>query len=160
MSCSHSSLAAVRSTLALAAALALPAATASAAGEPTAYAHAQLGSLSVVSGVLVSRTAADMRGVWSDEHLSCKTTRLLTVKILIDHGPSGQRFARAGRFKDGNCAEGGPNVGFTITARQAGLACKSGAWRPGRYDFVTSTTEPTKNLLATASLLWTNLKPC
>jgi hypothetical protein len=150
----------VRSTLALAAAGLALAASASAAGEPTAYAHAQLGSLSVVSGVLVSRSAADMRGVWNDEHVSCKTTRYLTVKILIDYSPTGKRFARTGRFKDVNCAEGGPNVGFTITARQAGFTCPSGAWKPGRYDFVTTTTEPTRKLLATASLLWTNLKPC
>jgi hypothetical protein len=151
----------VRSTLALAAAgLGLAAATASAAGEPTAYGHAQLGSLSVVSGVLVTRMAADMRGVWNDEHVSCKTTRLLAVKILIDHVPSGKRIARSGRFKDANCAEGGPNVGFTITARKAGLACPNGAWKPGRYDFVTTTLEPTRKLLATASVLWTNVKPC
>jgi hypothetical protein len=160
----------VRSTLAALAAVALSLAASASAdapggsdatgGETSTFAHAQVGSLSVVSGVIVTRAAADMRGVWSDEHVSCRTTRLLTVKILIDHVPSGKRFARSGRFKDTNCAEGGPNVGFTITARQAGLACPNGAWKPGRYDFVTTTIEPTKKLLATASLLWTNSKPC
>src|SRR5262249_10255247 len=87
-------------------------------------------------------------------------TRLLSVQILIDHMPSGRRVARSGRFKDANCAEGGPNVGFTITARQAGLACPNGAWKPGRYDFVTTTIEPTRKLLATARALWTNGRPC
>src|SRR5437660_12007462 len=126
MSCAQSSFDVVRSALA---ALALAfAARAAAAGEPATYAHAQLGSLSVVSGVLVSRTAADMRGVWNDEHVKCAVTRRLTVRILIDHFPTGKRISRAGRFKDGNCAEGGPNVGFTMTARRAGLACPNGAW--------------------------------
>jgi len=170
MSFSHSNLPGVRSTLAaIAVALSLGASAASAdapggsgalGNETSVFAHAQLGSLSVVSGALVSRTAAVLRGVWNDEHVSCRTTRLLTVKILIDHVPSGKRLARSGRFEDANCAEGGPNVGFTITARQAGLACSNGAWKPGRYDFVTTTTEPAKKLLATASLQWTNSKPC
>src|SRR2546423_4098888 len=98
---------------------------------PSAYAHAQLGSLSVVSGVLVSRTAVDMRGVWNDEHVPCSTNRRLTVRVIIDHQPSGKRISRAGRFLDPNCAEGGPNVGFTLSARKIGLACPNGAWKPG-----------------------------
>jgi len=63
-------------------------------------------------------------------------------------------------FVDMNCAEGGPNVGFTITARSLGLACRDGSWKPARYDFVASTTEPTRSLRALADLGWVKRKRC
>ncbi len=137
---------------------------AAAAGEPpTAYADAYLGSLHVTSGILVSPTAADMRGVWLDTKVGCSVTRRLTVKAqvyLTPFGKTGTRRARVGRFADANCAEGGPNVGFALTARKLGYACPNGRWKPGRLDFVVATTEPTRGLRATASLSWSNIARC
>jgi hypothetical protein len=56
-----------------------------------------------------------MRGVWNDEHVRCSARRRLAVTMLVDHG--GRRVSRSGRFLDGNRSEGGPNVGFTLSAR-------------------------------------------
>ncbi len=149
---------------ALAAAAVLgPATLAAAAGEPGTFASAHLGSLSVTSGVLVSTRAVDMRGVWLDETKPCTTNRRLRIRAEIDYVPrqgNPRRVVRAGTFLDVNCAEGGPNVGFTITARSIGLACPNGTWKPARYDFVTATTEPTRRLKATASLLWEKRGRC
>jgi len=140
------------------------AATAAAAGEPpTAYADAYLGSLHVTSGIFVSPTAADLRGVWLDTKVACTVTRKLTVKAqvyLTPFGKTGTRRVRIGRFPDANCAEGGPNVGFSLTARKLGYACANGRWKPGRLGFVVTTTEHTKGLRATASLGWANTRVC
>ena len=130
-----------------------------AADEPTAFGTATRGSLRVTSGVLVSARDVDMRGVWVDETVSCRTQRRLTVAIEIDYvAPTRPdrivRFRRTGRFRGPNCAEGGPNVGFTITPRQARFACADGRWKPGRYTFSTSTMEPTTRLEANATLFW------
>ena len=137
---------------------------AAAAGEPpTAYGDAYLGSLHVTSGILVSPTAVDMRGVWLDTKVGCSVTRRLTVKAqvyLTPFGTTGTRRARVGIFADANCAEGGPNVGFTVSARKLGYACPNGRWKPGRLNFVVATTEPTRRLRATASLSWANTTRC
>lgn len=135
-----------------------------AAGEPpTAYGDAFLGSLHVTSGILVSPTATDLRGVWVDTKVGCSVTRKLTVKVhvyLTPFGKSGTYRVRIGTFADANCAEGGPNVGFSLTARKLGYACANGRWKPGRFSFVVQTTEPTHGLRATASLSWANTTPC
>ena len=130
-----------------------------AAEEPTAFATAKRGSLRVTSGVLLTARDVDMRGVWVDETVSCRTHRRLTVSIEIDFVSPARpdrivRFRRTGRFLGPNCAEGGPNVGFTITPRQARFACPNGRWKPGRYTFSTSTKEPTTRLEANATLFW------
>ncbi|HZR92515.1 MAG TPA: hypothetical protein VFA44_08935 [Gaiellaceae bacterium] len=148
---------------AVAAALALTAARAGAAGEPSVFAAATLGSLTVTSGVLVSPASVDMRGVWTDTKRACSATRRLTVKALVDYVDRAGRTHRltlTNRFADANCAEGGPNVGFTLSARQVALACPSGAWKPGRYDFVTTTTEPVTKLKAIASVGWNKSGRC
>ncbi len=149
----------------VAAILGLAAATGpAAAGEPpTAYGDASLGSLHVTSGVLVTPKAVDMRGVWVDTKVACSVTRKLTVRAqvyLTPFGKTGSRRARLGTFADANCAEGGPNVGFTLTARKLGYACPNGRWKPGRLDFVVKTTEPTRGLRATTSLSWANTRVC
>jgi len=130
---------------------------------PTASADARLGTLHVTSGIVVSPSAVDLRGVWQDRSLPCSVSRRLTVKAQIYFTPAGRPGSmrtRIGRFRTPNCAEGGPNVGFTLTARQVGYACPNGRWRPGRLSFVVFTTEPTRGLRATASLGWRNAGAC
>lgn len=140
------------------------AALAQAAGEPNVISDARLGTLHVTSAVYVSRTSVDLRGVWQDSKVPCSVNRRLRVKGAIDYIPSGGRpqrpFVRTRTFLDVNCAEGGPNVGFTVTAKQLGLACPSGTWKPARYNFLTRTTEPTKKLSATASVNWAKTPRC
>ncbi|MGE5690193.1 MAG: hypothetical protein ACM33B_06520 [Pseudomonadota bacterium] len=159
----------VVSRIALLAAVALAAAGvagaalhASAPAETDAYGDARLGSLRVGSGVRMTARDADLRGMWIDESVACDTNRRLRVAVLIDwsRGVAHRRVTRSGAFLAPNCGEGGPNVGFTLTARAARLACADGRWRPGRYSLMTTTTEPTKALRAAASLVLTATRPC
>lgn len=144
------------------AALAL-AASAQAAGEPVAYADAQAGTLRITSGVVVSPTAVDLRGVWQDTKLPCSAQRKLAVRAVVHFTPPGgvsRRVVLSRTFKDVNCAEGGPNVGFTPTARTLVMACPNGVWKPGAYEFDTGTTDTVGKLKATASLNWTKTARC
>jgi hypothetical protein len=59
-----------------------------------------------------------------------------------------------------NCAEGGPNMGFTFSARRLGMACPSGAWKPGRYSLATTTKHLASGLEAIASLGWVKRGSC
>jgi len=131
-------------------------------GEPTAFGTARLDTLTVTARVLVSSKAADMRGVWNDTKAPCTVSRRLRVRVLVDRVASGKtkRVLRSGTFPDTNCAEGGPNVGFTLEARSIGLGCANGRWKPGRYHFLTRAREPTRKLEASASLDWTNTRRC
>jgi hypothetical protein len=143
--------------------LVLAAAAALAVDEPASYGTARLGSLTVTSGILVSAKSVVMQGVWNDAKVSCRVNRRLTVKADVNYIPAGgnpRRFVRRGVFLDTNCAEGGPNVGFTITARQPGFACPNGAWKPARYSFVVRTIEPTRKLQSVVSLDWFKTARC
>jgi hypothetical protein len=130
--------------------------------EPTALGTARLGTLTVTASVVVSPKTVDMRGVWNDTKVPCTVSRRLRVRVLVDRVASGKtkRVVRSGTFRDPNCAEGGPNVGFTISARAAGLACPNGRWKPGLYHFLTRVKEPKRRLDASASLDWTNTRRC
>jgi len=144
-------------------ALALGAAALAAPEPPTAAGDAQLGTLHVTSGILVFPTSADLRGGWQDSRVACSATRRLTIRVDVFYrafGKAGSHRRLKAGFQDENCAEGGPNVGFTPTARQLGYACPNGRWKPGRLDFVVHTTEPTRSLTATASLSWANTARC
>ena len=130
--------------------------------EPFAFGHAERGSLKVVSGAFVARTAADLRGVWLDETKPCDAWRSLRVAALIDYS-RGSVTRSVSRRRTGavrNCAEGGPNFGFTIRARRAGLACPDGSWRPGFYTFVVRTRHRATGLEAVVSLAWSNTERC
>ncbi len=160
MSVTKCSVPRVRLLLALALASLVAAAAAQAAGEPEVFGSAKLGSLSVTSGVLVGPTGVDLRGVWVDEKRPCSENRTLTIRAEVDYVPTGKRVVRRGSFKTANCAEGGPNMGWTITAKAAGFACPNGAWRPGRYHFVTTTVETKSKLRAVASVGWVRQGRC
>jgi hypothetical protein len=149
--------------LAAAAAALVLASTAAAVDEPSASATATSGSLEVISGVLVLPRAVELKGVWIDESVACTTNRTLRVAVEVSYVPPAGRPRRISRSRTGmvmNCAEGGPNFGFQLTARGLRLACPGGRWRPGRYDFVTRTTETGSGLRATASLGWEKGATC
>ena len=133
-----------------------------AAAEPFAFGHAERGSLRVVSVASVSARSAELRGVWLDESVGCDEFRGLRVGALIDYsrGTTTRTIRRARRGAVRNCAEGGPNFGFTISARGAGLACPNGRWRPGFYSFVTRTTHRATRVSAVVSLAWENRRAC
>jgi hypothetical protein len=154
----------MRVLFAVAAFLTSSAALAEAAGEPNAIADAHLGTLHVTSAVYVRPKAVDLMGVWQDSKVACKVNRRLRVKGEVDYipvrGHPSRPFVRTKTFLDVNCAEGGPNVGFTVTARQLGLACPNGTWKPARYNFLTRTTELKSKLAATASVNWARPGHC
>jgi len=144
------------------AALAIAAGADASKWPPSAAGSARLGTLSVTSGIILSPTNADLRGVWQDTRVRCTVSRRLKVQVDVfyRHGATSSHRRRVGTFLDANCAEGGPNVGFTLTARSLGYACPDGRWKLGELDFVVRTTEPTRGLRATASLSWANTTRC
>jgi hypothetical protein len=137
-------------------------APAAAQGEPAAFASTERGSLRVVSGAFVSPSSTDLRGVWLDETLGCDQWRGLRVSVLIDRVRAGRttRIQRARSSAVRNCAEGGPNFGFTLRARGIGLACPDGTWQPGIYTFVVRTTHRASGLTSVLSLAWENTEAC
>ena len=142
----------------VAATAALSVAAPSAAGQasyPEVLTFSDRGSLQVASSVLVARRVADMRGGWFNEGVACRASRRLRVTIEILRTFRGNTAGRVRRSKSGavrNCAEGGPNFGYAVRAAAVGLACPNGAWRPGRYDFVTRTRHRRTGMRATAAV--------
>jgi hypothetical protein len=145
----------------LLAALALvPAALA--ADLPSSTAVAEKGSLKVVSRALLAPRNAELMGVWLNERRPCAEQRRLRVSFLVDLVRGGTTTRRSGARTGlvANCAEGGPNFGFIKTAATLGMACPSGRWKPGRYDFVVRTFDPVSQLRAVASLTYQETRPC
>lgn len=157
---SHRRPAAVAAGLvAVAAALVLPA---EASAEPFAFGEAKRGKLQVISGAFVADRAADLRGVWLNQSRPCNVSRMLRVNALVDYS-RGSTTKRVTRRKSGavqNCAEGGPNFGFTVRAARVGLACPNGRWKPGFYTFVVRTTHRASGVQAMVSLAWQNRTRC
>jgi hypothetical protein len=133
-----------------------------AAAEPFAFAQAERGSLRVVSGASVGARDADLRGVWLDETVGCDQFRSLRVAVLVDlaRGSTTRRVARARIGAVRNCAEGGPNFGFTLRASRIGLGCPNGTWRPGFYTFVVRTTHRATRTSALLSLAVEDRSAC
>lgn len=134
-----------------------------AADQPAAYGMAQRGSLKVVSNVLLNPTGAEMKGVWLDGKKGCLDRRTLRVAIDIDLVSPAGKTTRVKRSRTGfvdNCAEGGPNFGFDLSARALKLGCANGRWRPGRYSLNTKTTHVASGLIAQASLYHHITKRC
>lgn len=133
-----------------------------AAAEPFAFAQAERGSLRVVSGAFITARDADLRGVWINEPLGCDQFRSLGVTVLVDRVRAG-RTTRVRRERTGpvrNCAEGGPNFGFTLRARRIGMGCPNGTWRPGLYTFVVRTTHRATRTSALLSLAIRDTTAC
>lgn len=138
-------------------------AAAAAPPPPSAFGHARQGTLELVSGAVLDDTRAYLMGTFSDPKRSCARTRRIRVNASVTYlTQSGQRkrVSRSGAFTAVNCAEGGPNRGFTLAARSMGLSCPSGRWKRGNYSFVTETRDVTTNLVAVASLLWRQPDAC
>ena len=133
-----------------------------AGAEIATFSEATRGTLHVLSSVLLSNKSVDMRGGWFNTSLSCTTSRRLRVVARIFRSTS-NRSDGFGSVKEGavmNCAEGGPNFGFTFSAAAAGMDCPDGSWKPGRYDFVTKTRHIRSDLVSTATLGWANRERC
>jgi hypothetical protein len=155
----------MRLGLLLALAFGLVCAAGSAAADlPSAYGIAQQGTLKVVAGVLVTAEGAELKGVWLDDTKGCLAKRTLAVSILVDRVPKpGGATTRVRRSRSGavdNCAEGGSNFGYDLTARAARMACPDGHWKPGYYSFVTTVRDRTSGLVATASLHYEATRSC
>ena len=120
---------------------------------PSTLSIARDGNLDVYSSIFVSHTATDQRGGWLNESLGCLQWRRLTVRINIfrtRHGNTQSRtFVRSSPVQ--NCAEGGPNMGFSKTASGLGFGCASGRWKPGLYEMVTRTVFLATGLTSVAS---------
>ena len=141
---------------------ALVSSVALAADLPTATAVAEQGSLKIVSRALLAPKSAELMGVWLDARRSCNEQRQLRVSILVDR-VRGATTTRRNRSKTGlvtNCAEGGPNFGFTVTPSGLGMTCASGRWTPGRYVFVVRTFDPVSQLRAVATLSYQETRHC
>ena len=141
---------------------ALAASVALAADMPSATAVAEQGSLKVVSRALLAPRSAELMGVWLDARRPCTDQRQLRVSILVDR-VRGAVTTRRNRSKTGpvaNCAEGGPNFGFTVTPTGLGMACPNGRWTPGRYVFVVRTFDPVSQLRAVATLSYQETRRC
>jgi hypothetical protein len=139
------------------------AATAAAAGpEKTAFGIARSGDLQVSSSAIMLPRAAELRGGWLNEAVPCTETRTLrvTVEINWSRGSATRSITRTRTRTVENCAEGGPNVGFTLNARANGFACPNGLWRPGDYSFTTTTVEEATGLEAAAVLILTRTARC
>jgi hypothetical protein len=130
--------------------------------EPFAFGQSERGDLRVVSGAFVAANAAELRGVWLDDSIPCDQWRSLRVNVLLDYSRAGvtRSVSRGRTGAVRNCAEGGPNFGFTLRARRVGLACANGRWKPGFYTFVVRTTHRASGMRAVVSLAWSNTVSC
>jgi len=143
----------VASTAAVALAALVAAPVGSADHLPSTLSIARQGNLDVYSSIFVSHTATDQRGGWLNESVGCLQWRRLIVRATIYRTAGGttqsRSFVRSSPVQ--NCAEGGPNMGFTKTASALGMACASGRWKPGRYEMVTRTVFLAASLTSVAS---------
>ena len=143
--------------------VALGAASAAVAADlPSSTAMAERGSLKVVSRALLEPKGAELMGVWLNARQSCLAQRRLRVSYLVDlvRGANTTRKTASRTGPVTNCAEGGPNFGFSRTAQALGMACPSGRWKPGRYVFVVRTRDLTSGLRAVASLSYQETRRC
>ena len=151
-----------RTSLVIAVVVAALALSATAGAGINSFAEARRGNLHVLSSVLLSGKSVDMRGGWFNTSLSCTASRRLRVHAQIQRtaGNSSVATGMAKTRRVMNCAEGGPNVGFTLAPADAGMACPNGSWKPGRYDFLTRTRHVRGGVVAVATLSWTRRKAC
>jgi hypothetical protein len=130
---------------------------------PGTFSVSRKGQLEVSSSVLVAHANVDMRGGWNHTGIACSQWRRLRVAVSIEYSPFGGNphvFQRTRSRVVENCAEGGPNVGFTFSARGVGFGCADGRWRPGNYSFQTTTTHLATATRTTASLFFAKRGRC
>ena len=131
---------------------------------PSTFGISRKGQLDVVSSILTTHRAVDMRGGWFHDGVSCLAWRRLDVRVLVEYQAPGsqtsQRFRARKVRSTMNCAEGGPNMGFSLTATRVGFACPNGTWKPGRYNLSTTTRHVATGSVAIATLDWTNRAGC
>lgn len=141
------------STAAVALAALVAAPVGSADHLPSTLSIARDGNLDVYASIFVSHTATDQRGGWLNESLGCQQWRRLIVRANIFRTRNGRTqtrsFVRSRPVQ--NCAEGGPNMGFSKTANALGMACADGRWKPGRYEMVTRVVFVATGLTSVAS---------
>jgi hypothetical protein len=134
-----------------------------ASAETSSLGVARAGSLTVSSFVIAFPRAVELRGGWNNDGVPCNQSRRLRVAVEIFYTPFGATGRRIARVRTGirmNCAEGGPNLGFSLRADGNGLACPDGTWKPGRYTFVTETRHLASGLRALADLSLEQPVPC
>jgi len=154
-----------RAALVVAGALtALFTATPAQASPPEVFGIARLGDLTVLSSVYASRTSVDMRGVWLHGSLGCDQWRGIRVRAIVSRSSPdfelAQQRARKKTRVVRNCSEGGPVAGFTLRARALGFGCPDGRWKPGRYDFTTTTRHLATGVQAAATASWRIRRAC
>lgn len=155
----------MRTVLVIASALVF-ATAAFAADLPDATAMAQRGSLKLVARVLLNRDdkrSAELKATWLDAKQRCDVDRRLRVSYSIDFVFRGATTRRRPAAKLGlvtNCAEGGPNFGFDVTARKLGMACSNGAWKPGQYSIEVRALDVRSGLSVAAFLYREVTKAC
>lgn len=153
----------MRIVLVVASALAF-AATALAADEPSSTATAQRGTLKVVARALLDERGGELKATWLDAKQRCDVGRRLRVSYGIDlvsrSGATTRRLPAARTGTVQNCAEGGPNFGFDVTARRLGMACASGRWKPGYYSIEVRALDVRSGLSVAAFLYRTVTKAC
>jgi hypothetical protein len=130
---------------------------------PSALGSAKHGTLHATDVILLGPKDVTLLGGWENTAVPCTEGRRIDVNVLVQRtAPSGGG-TTVRRSKTGvtlNCAEGGPNFGFTLTATGLGMKCPDGTWARGRYDFVINTTVRAGDLRATASLTWPKTTAC
>lgn len=157
-----------QATVAVAAVASLAAAAAPASAtspfDPAVFGTATRGHESVMTAVYVYPTGAQLLAVWTQDGIGCSVNRKLRITGTFDYTPSPSGRSRHYRitrtFRVGNCAEGGPNTGFTLRAYKRHAVCPGGRWHPGDYQMSTTATDLVTGLKASADVQFTMSRPC
>ena len=142
-------------------------------GATSAYASAELGQLTLSSGVLLERTDARFLAGWSSPAASCRATRRVVIDATLTYSPLSRGTTTPGTFRlhqvgeVANCGESGPNFGVSFSASAHHLLCSGGRWLPGRYTLsataivtAPSGSTPDTTLRAVADLTTEEAPPC
>jgi hypothetical protein len=149
---------------ALAALAAAAPATAAGPFDPAVLGTATRGHESVMTAVYVYPTGAQLLAVWTEDGIGCSVGHRLRITGTFDYTPSpsgrSRRYRITRTFRVGNCAEGGPNTGFTLRAYKRHAVCPGGRWHPGDYQMSTTATDLATGLKASADVQFTISRPC
>jgi hypothetical protein len=155
--------------IAMAAALTAAATTAAPAGaanpfDPAVFGQATSGKEKVTTAVYVAPRTAQLLAVWNQDGVACSVTRRMRItgSFFYTPSPSGpsRHYSITRIFRVGNCAEGGPNTGFTLRAFRRHAVCPGGRWHPGEYQFSTEAIDLATGLKASADIDFTMTRPC